>query len=43
MNSAPPVVESVEVAAPTGKRASYRLLSIPVYLVEELPRLCEQL
>ena len=43
VNSAPPVVESVEVAAPTGKRASYRLLSIPVYLVEELPRLCEQL
>ena len=43
VSSAPPVVEDVEVTASTGVRAAYRLLSIPAYLVEQIPRLCDEL
>jgi hypothetical protein len=38
VNSAPPLVHDLEVSTALGN-ASYRLLSIPAYLVEEAPRL----
>ena len=41
VNSAPPVVQSVDVGTSIGARASYRLLSVPAYLTEELPRLLD--
>ena len=43
VNSAPPVVQPVDVATPGGARASYRLLSIPAWLTDELPRLLDEL
>lgn len=43
INSAPPLVTALDVATQTGERASYRLLSIPAYLVELLPRLLDEM
>ena len=42
VNSAPPVLEELRVNTPFGE-ASYRLLSVPAYLVEEAPRLLAEL
>ncbi len=38
----PPSVEDISVKTTTGKPASYRLLSVPVYLAERIPRFIEQ-
>ncbi len=43
VNLAPPAVQDVDVPVPSGSRAKYRLLSIPAYLVEQLPRLLDEL
>ncbi len=42
VSSAPPVVQPVDAALAGGERARYRLLSVPAYLVEELPRILDQ-
>lgn len=42
IGSAPPVVQTVDAGLSDGRRARYRLLSIPAYLVEELPRLLDE-
>ncbi len=41
-SSGPPVLQPVDAATAAGP-ARYRLLSIPAYLVEELPRLLDEL
>jgi hypothetical protein len=38
-NADRPSVTDVVTTTPTGKTSKYRLLSLPFYLVEELPRL----
>jgi hypothetical protein len=42
VNSAPPIAHELSVSTPSGT-ASYRLLSIPAYLVEQAPRLLGEL
>ncbi len=42
-NSATPVIQDIDTMAATGKRARYRLLSLPAYAVECLPRLAQEL
>jgi hypothetical protein len=42
VSSAPPVVQPVDVRLADGRRVRYRLLSVPAYLVEELPRLLDE-
>ncbi len=39
INAAPPMLQRVDLAAPSGERARYSLLSLPLYLVEQAPRL----
>ena len=41
VNSAPPIVHELSVSTPLGN-ASYRLLSIPAYMVEQATRLLDQ-
>jgi hypothetical protein len=41
VNSAPPALHELAVAMPLCQ-ASYRLLSIPAYLVEQAPRLLRE-
>lgn len=43
VNSLPPSVEDIDLRTTTGRRAKYRLLSIPPYLVQQLPRLLDEL
>ncbi len=43
VNSAPPIVQPVDAGLSDGRSARYRLLSIPGYLVEELPRLLDEI
>jgi uncharacterized protein len=38
LNSMPPVVQDVDVMTTSGQRVRYRLLSLPMYLTEELAR-----
>jgi len=42
-NSAPPTVQDIDTTASTGARARYRLLSLPAYAVEILPRLAAEM
>lgn len=43
VNLSPPTIQDVDVDVPGAGRAKYRLLSIPAYLVEQLPRLLDEL
>ncbi len=42
-NSAPPVIHDIDAKTPTGKVAKYRLLSLPAYLVEVMPKIAGEL
>lgn len=42
-NSAPPIIQDIDVKTPADGRARYRLLSLPTYLVEVLPALAAQI
>lgn len=42
LNAAPPQAQTVDVAMGKGGRAHYHLLSLPLYLTEEAPRLLEE-
>jgi predicted AAA+ superfamily ATPase len=42
-NSAPPQVQDIATTAATGRSANYRLLSLPAYAVECLPRLAREM
>ena len=43
LNSDRPSLAKVSVATTTGTQVSYRLLSLPLYLVEQIPRLLDEL
>ena len=42
-NSAAPMIQDIDTTAATGKKARYRLLSLPAYAVECLPRLAKEM
>jgi hypothetical protein len=42
-NSATPVIQDISTTAATGKPVRYRLLSLPAYAVECLPRLAQEM
>lgn len=42
-NGAPPVLQDVDTTAATGEPVRYRLLSLPAYAVECLPRLAREM
>lgn len=42
IGAAPPVVQPLDAPLREGRRVQYRLLSLPPYLTEELPRLVDE-
>jgi hypothetical protein len=42
-NSAAPLMQDIDTTAATGKPVHYRLLSLPAYAVECLPRLAREM